>query len=122
MISRVSHVTVFVADLDQAKEFFTQKLGFEVHTDMPMEDGQRWLTVNVKGQKEFEVTLMIGTNPNQYIPVLCLETTDCKKDYAALSAQGITFMGEPKEEAWGTGAVFADPFGNMYYMNEPKQF
>ena len=122
MISRVSHVTIFVNDLEKAKEFFTAKLGFAVHTDAIMADGQRWLTLNPREQKDFEVTLMLGTNPNQYVPVLCLETDNCKKDFAELSAKGVAFMGEPKEEPWGTGVVFADPFGNMYYMNEPKAF
>lgn len=122
MVSRISHVTIFVSDQEQAKEFFTKKLGFEVHTDAVMADGQRWLTLNPQGQKDFEVTLMLGTNANKDVPVVCLETTNCKKDYADLMEKGVTFMGEPKEESWGTGVVFTDPFGNMYYMNESKGF
>lgn len=122
MISRITHVTVFVNDQEKAKQFFTEKLGFAVHTDEKMPDGQRWLTLNPKEQKDIEVTLMLGTNPNQQVPVLCLETNNCKKDFAELAAEGVAFMGEPKEEPWGTGVVFADPFGNMYYLNEPKSF
>lgn len=122
MISRITHITIFVTNQEEAKEFFIQKLGFELHTDAMMGDGQRWLTLNAKDQKDLEISLMIGTNPNQYIPVLCIETDNCKKEYEELSAKGVTFMAEPKEEAWGTGVVFADPFGNMYYLNEPKTF
>jgi catechol 2,3-dioxygenase-like lactoylglutathione lyase family enzyme len=51
MINRVGNVTVFVADQDRAKEFYTNILGMEVHSDQPVYPGSqnRWLTVAPKG-------------------------------------------------------------------------
>ena len=51
MLKRILHVNVFVLDQDRAKDFYTQKLGFEVRTDTTM-DGFRWLTVGLKGQPD----------------------------------------------------------------------
>lgn len=62
MITNISHVTVLVKDQDEALKFYTEKLGFEVGTDMSMPDyGMRWLTVRPKGQPNLELTLMPAT-------------------------------------------------------------
>ena len=48
MIEAMSHVGVWVHDQDEAKAFYTEKLGFEVREDATLEDfgGYRWLTVS----------------------------------------------------------------------------
>ena len=51
MIDKLSHTTIWVLDQDEARDFYTEKLGFEVNTDQSM-DGFRWLTVNAPGQPE----------------------------------------------------------------------
>src|SRR5258707_13873962 len=58
MIQRMSHASIFVLDQDVAKDFYVNKLGFEVNTDQTMPNGFRWLTVNPKGQPGFEIILM----------------------------------------------------------------
>ena len=58
MIQRMSHVTLFVNNQDEAKDFYTNKLGFEVRTDYTMEGGFRWLTVGPKTQPDLEIVLM----------------------------------------------------------------
>ena len=58
MIQRMSHVPIFVLDQEEAKDFYVNKLGFELHTDVDMGDGMKWITVNVPGQKELEIILM----------------------------------------------------------------
>jgi catechol 2,3-dioxygenase-like lactoylglutathione lyase family enzyme len=58
MIQRLSHVTLFVNNQEEAKDFYTNKLGFEVRTDHTMEGGFRWLTVGPKAQPELEIVLM----------------------------------------------------------------
>ena len=52
MIQRMSHTTIFVTDQDKAKEFYVDKLGFEVRTDATMDNGYRWLTVGPKTQPD----------------------------------------------------------------------
>src|SRR4030095_15868228 len=58
MISKMSHVSIFVLDQDSAYDFYVNKLGFKVHTDAPMGPGMRWLTVTPPEQPELELPLM----------------------------------------------------------------
>ena len=58
MIQRLSHVTLFVNNQDEAKDFYVNKLGFEVRTDHTMDNGFRWLTVGPQSQPELEIVLM----------------------------------------------------------------
>ncbi|MFY9574248.1 MAG: VOC family protein, partial [Blastocatellia bacterium] len=58
MISRMSHATIYVIDQDQALEFYRDKLGFKVTTDVTMDGGFRWLTVAPQDQSGFEIVLM----------------------------------------------------------------
>ena len=58
MITKMSHATVYVLNQQEALEFYTNKLGFEVRTDATMEGGFRWLTVGPKDQPDFEIILM----------------------------------------------------------------
>jgi len=48
MISKMSHVSIYVMDQQEALVFYRDKLGFEVRTDATMEGGFRWLTVGPK--------------------------------------------------------------------------
>ena len=57
MITRLSHSTVYVIDQDRAKDFYCNKLGFEVRTDATM-GAFRWLTVGPKTQPDLELVLM----------------------------------------------------------------
>jgi catechol 2,3-dioxygenase-like lactoylglutathione lyase family enzyme len=58
MITRVSHVTFFVLDQEQAREFYVDKLGFKINTDVKMENGFRWLTVTAPDQPDLEIALL----------------------------------------------------------------
>ena len=58
MITKLSHVTLFVNNQEEAKNFYVGKLGFEVRTDQTMDGGFRWLTVGPKTQPDLEIVLM----------------------------------------------------------------
>jgi catechol 2,3-dioxygenase-like lactoylglutathione lyase family enzyme len=58
MIQRMSHSAIFVLDQDVAKDFYVNKLGFEVSMDQSMPNGFRWLTVSPKGQSDLQIILM----------------------------------------------------------------
>ncbi|HLG34281.1 MAG TPA: VOC family protein, partial [Bacteroidia bacterium] len=58
MISRMSHVSVYVLDQDSAYDFYVKKLGFQVRTDAPMGPKMRWLTVSPPDQPDLEITLL----------------------------------------------------------------
>lgn len=136
MIQRMSHASIFVLDQDVAKDFYVNKLGFEVNTDQTMPNGFRWLTVNPKGQPGFEIILMkVASGPKlQEEDVAAMThlikrgalgagafaTADCRKTYAELKAKGVEFLSEPKDQFYGVEAVFKDPFGNWFSMTQPK--
>lgn len=58
MIQKMSHATIYVLDQDVAKDFYVNKLGFDVKVDHTLPTGFRWLTVSPKGQPDLEIILM----------------------------------------------------------------
>lgn len=119
MISKMSHVSIFVPDQEAALLFYTNKLGFKLHTDAQFGDS-RWITVYAPDAPEFEICLMKGTPAQMSAPAGAFITHDCRETYKQLSAQGVNFFGEPKEEVWGIGVAFSDIAGNIFYLNQPK--
>jgi catechol 2,3-dioxygenase-like lactoylglutathione lyase family enzyme len=137
MITRISHYTIYVLDQDQAYDFYVNKLGFEVATDATMDSGFRWLTVRPKDQKDIEIVLMLVKAGAMYDEKTAtqireliqngklgsgvFETNDCRATYAELKAKGVEFMSEPKEQFYGTEALFKDNSGNWFSLSEhPK--
>jgi catechol 2,3-dioxygenase-like lactoylglutathione lyase family enzyme len=137
MIQKLSHATVWVLDQERAKTFYTEKLGFKVNTDVTMDGGFRWLTVNPPGQPDMEIVLMAigagGMMDEEAAAALrglvekgvmgagAFETADCRKTYEELKARGVRFMGEPAERPYGIEAILQDDSGNWFSMTErPK--
>jgi putative transcription antitermination factor YqgF len=137
MITHLSHTTIYVFNQDEALEFYTKKLGFEVHTDAQME-GMRWLTVNVKGQKDVEIVLaepkagfMLDEESAAAIQTLlkkgvlgggAFTTKDCRATYEELKARGVVFDYEPIERPYGIiETVFRDNSGNWFCLAQEHQ-
>ncbi len=139
MITRLSHSTVYVVDQDRAKDFYCNKLGFEVRTDASMGDF-RWLTVGPKTQPDMEFVLMkiapSEMGPKGLSPELAQmlrtlveagvlgagvwDTDDCRRTYAELKERGVHFISEPKEMPYGIEAVFRDDSGNFFSLTQRK--
>lgn len=134
MITRMSHACVYVLDQDSAKAFYTEKLGFEVRTDVSME-GFRWLTVGPKDQPDLEIILaevgppMFDAETAEQVRALVakgamsagvMRTDDCRATFEELSARGVTFVQEPAERPYGVEAVFRDDSGNWFSLTEPR--
>ena len=120
MITKVTHISIFVSDQDEALKFYTEKLDLQVNTDETFDDF-RWLTLNTQKDKNLEICLIYGQPcVDSNAPILSFETNNCNKTYQELKKKGVKFLQEPKEEPWGMGAVFQDPFGNIFYLNQPK--
>src|SRR5258708_12221644 len=112
MIQRMSHASIFVLDQDLARDFYVNKLGFEVNTDQTMPNGFRWLTVNPKGQPDLEIILMkVAPGPKLQeedvatmthlikrgaLRAAAFATATCRKTYADLKAQRIRSLSQPK--------------------------
>jgi catechol 2,3-dioxygenase-like lactoylglutathione lyase family enzyme len=136
MISRVSHVCVYVLNQESAHEFYVNKLGFKVHTDAPMGPGVRWLTVCPPDQPDLEITLipiadgMIFTKETaEQMRSLVkkgtfgfgvFETKDIYATYEELKAKGVEFKKAPTKEFYGIEATFKDDSGNWYSLSQTK--
>ena len=64
MIQRISHTGIYVLDQDAARDFYVDKLGFEVRDDQTIDNGFRWLTVGPKTQPDLNLILMKVDGPN----------------------------------------------------------
>jgi catechol 2,3-dioxygenase-like lactoylglutathione lyase family enzyme len=132
MIDKLSHTTIWVLDQDEAREFYTEKLGFEVNIDQSM-DGFRWLTVNAPGQPDHQLILLEPGPPmmderaaGQVKELLAkgvlgpgvFETRDCESAYAELRERGVSFLSEPVERPYGIEATFRDNSGNWFSMTQ----
>ena len=132
MITRMSHVNLFVLDQDRAKEFYTVTLGLELRSDVTM-DGFRWLTVGPKGQPDINVLLARPAPPmfsEEDAAVLrdlvakgamgggVFETDDCRGTCETLKSMGVTFLQEPTERPYGIEAMFRDDSGNWFSLNQ----
>jgi catechol 2,3-dioxygenase-like lactoylglutathione lyase family enzyme len=134
MITGFALVCLNVSDLDEAKEFYVEVLGFEVGMDQEM-DGFRWLTVHASGHPELPMMLVVpeppavdGTTAEQmrslmargYLGLGAMSTDDCRATYEELRAKGVEFIEEPEERFYGVDAAFRDPFGNHWRLTQPK--
>ncbi len=118
------HVAFIVNDYDEAIEFFTQKLHFTLVEDtyQPKQD-KRWVVVSPPGSVGTTLLLAKASTPEQKSVLgnqsggrvfLFLNTDDFWRDYHEMVSQGIQFVREPKEESYGTVAVFKDLYGNLW--------
>ncbi|TQK52705.1 catechol 2,3-dioxygenase-like lactoylglutathione lyase family enzyme [Streptomyces sp. SLBN-118] len=137
MIKGLAISTVWVLDQDRAKEFYTEKLGLEVRTDMTMGDGgMRWLTVGAKNQPDVELTLMVPGAPAMdpeaaeamktliskgVMGAGVLTTDDVHGDYEKLKARGVEFIQAPQERPYGTEAILRDDSGNWYSFTQRRE-
>jgi catechol 2,3-dioxygenase-like lactoylglutathione lyase family enzyme len=125
----ISMLALVVHDYDEAIAFYTQVMGFDLIEDTPMEGGKRWVRVMPPGSTGTALLLARAVTPEQESRIgnqtggrvfLFLHTDDFQRDYAALRARGIEFEGEPREEDYGTVAVFTDLYGNRWDLVEHR--
>jgi predicted enzyme related to lactoylglutathione lyase len=136
MIRSLSHATIYVNNQEEARKFYIEKLGFEVRTDVTMENF-RWLTVGPKDQKGLEIVLMEPKAGFMYdadtasalktliakgaIGGGVFHTADCQRTYEELKARGVEFMSPPSERPYGIEALFKDNSGNWFSLTQPRQ-
>jgi catechol 2,3-dioxygenase-like lactoylglutathione lyase family enzyme len=136
MIQRLSHVTLFVNNQEEAKQFYVGKLGLEVRTDHTMEGGFRWLTVGAPAQPDVEIVLMepkagpmLDEEAAAAVRLLLkkgvlgggvFNVDNCRKTYEELKKKGVQFAAAPEERFYGIEAVMKDGLGNWFSMTESK--
>jgi catechol 2,3-dioxygenase-like lactoylglutathione lyase family enzyme len=122
-------VSLVVRDYDEALAFFVGKLGFRLVEDSFVpEQAKRWVVITPPGAIESRLLLAKASTAEQESCIgaqtggrvfLFLYTDDFWRDYERYKAQGIIFVREPKDEPYGTVAVFKDLYGNLWDLLEP---
>lgn len=129
MNQRIAHFSLLVDDYDRALAFYIQKLGFTLLEDTVLNDGKRWVTIRPKGTEGSAILLAKADNPEQKVAIgnqtggrvfLFLHTDDFWRDHTQMKERGIDFLELPREEVYGTVAVFKDIYGNTWDLLEPK--
>jgi catechol 2,3-dioxygenase-like lactoylglutathione lyase family enzyme len=126
---RIGLTSIFVDDQDQAEQFYTQVLGFQVKTSAPYGPEERWLSVVAPEDPDgVELVLHLADEPARAFqaasrqvgrPMLSLRAGDCAAEAERLKAEGVVFVKEPGRMAYGgIDAVFADTCGNLLNLHQ----
>ena len=139
MLDAISHVVVWVHDQEVAKEFYTEKLGFDVREDntLPAMDDYRWLTVSPPGQPDVRIILSYpgppavdGESAEMIFEMMArgalgpgiIRTDDCRRTCAELEARGVELTQQPDERFYGIDAAVRDPSGNEWRIVQPLEY
>lgn len=130
MYQRIAHVALVVESYDDAIEFYTQKLDFQVLEDTKLSDEKRWVMIAPKGAKECSLLLAKAANEIQTKSIgnqtggrvgFFLFTDDFWRDYDKMVERQINFVRLPETFEYGTVAVFEDLYGNLWDLIEPNE-
>lgn len=134
----IASTQLWVRDQDEAVEYWTEKVGFEVKVDATLEElgGFRWVTVGPAGQEGTSIVLMaIPGEPmvdqktrsaiedlmsRGFAGTVFLGTDDCRASYEEMKARGVEFTSEPEETPYGIDCGFTDPSGNSARLTQVK--
>lgn len=131
MITAVTHMSIYVLDQARAVDFYREQLGFSIVTDVPMPNGDRWVTVCPPDQPQLELVLspvtrgIASKETSDALAALVTKGTfgvavfTCKDIYATyeeMKAKGVVFTKPPTKEPYGTEAIFKDDSGNWFSL------
>ena len=130
MKQSIAHLALVVRDYDEAIHFYTKKLHFTLVEDtyQPEQD-KRWVVVSPPNSSGASLVLAKASKPEQLAFIgnqtggrvfLFMNTDDFWRDYDDMVSKGIRFVREPKEEPYGTVAVFEDLYGNLWDLIEKR--
>ena len=124
-------VSLVVRDYDEALAFYVGVLGFRLVEDSFVpEQSKRWVVVAPPGATESRLLLARASTPEQVSRIGCqtggrvflfLYTDDFARDYQRYAATGVDFVRKPRDEPYGTVAVFKDLYGNLWDLVERKR-
>ncbi len=127
----IGYVALIVRDYDEAIDFYVDKLGFRLVEDSYVESqDKRWVLLAPQGSDETHLLLARAVGGEQSSRIgnqtggrvfLFLHTDDFWRDYDALCGKGVEFVRDPKEESYGTVAVFRDLYGNLWDLLELRR-
>ncbi|WP_430813372.1 VOC family protein [Carboxylicivirga sp. RSCT41] len=128
---KIKLVSIPVDNQEKALEFYTEKLNFVKKIDIPVGDGNRWLTL-VSGEEQDGPELLLEPSPKDFapakiyqkalfdagLPYTQFDVSDVEKEYERLAALGVEFSVKPTEMGTAKLAVFNDTCGNHIQLVE----
>lgn len=126
----IGAVTLVIPDYDESIAYYVNILGFILVEDTDLGHGKRWVVVRPPGSNGTSLLLAKAATPGQAARIgdqtggrvfLFLHTDDFWSDHRAMVARGVKFEEEPRREAYGWVAVFADLYGNKWDLLELNQ-
>ena len=131
MTGHIGLVSIVVRDYDEAIDFYTRVLGFELMEDTVLSPVKRWVVVRPSGSegKGCQLLLAKAANPEQESRIgnqtggrvfLFLYTDDIRRDHESLLRQGVDIVRPPSKEEYGTVLVFSDLYGNLWDLIEAR--
>jgi len=130
MKQQLAQIALVVNDYDEAIEFYTKKLHFNLLEDTVLSETKRWVRIAPPGSDGCGLLLAKAANDKQKASVgnqtggrvfLFLYTDNFERDYQNLVNQQITIVRPPSKESYGTVAVFEDLYGNLWDLIEPAE-
>lgn len=127
MAQQIGSLALLVRDYDEAIAYYTRVLGFELVEDTLLEGGKRWVLVAPPGGRGTALLLARAADERQRARVgdqtggrvfLFLHSDDFRRDHHAMKERGVQFTEEPRQEPYGTVAVFVDLYGNRWDLLE----
>lgn len=123
MPQQLAQIALVVRDYDEAIAFYIKKLSFQLIEDTVLNAEKRWVVIAPPGSGGCKILLAKAANEEQTSRIgnqtggrvfLFLHTDDFWRDYRNVQNQGVRIVREPVVENWGTVAVFADLYGNLW--------
>ncbi len=124
---RIANIALVVENYDDAIAFYTEKLNFQLISDVDLGGGKRWVQISPPNANGTNILLAKASNAQQQQSVgnqaggrvfLFLQTNDFWRDYQDMKAQGVEFTEEPRVEEYGTVVVFKDLYGTKWDLLE----
>lgn len=125
----IGNITLVVENYDDAIEFYTKKLQFELVEDTDLGGEKRWVRIAPPNSIGSHLLLAKASNSEQFKSVgnqaggrvfLFLQTNDFWRDYKFMKAKGVEFTEEPREEEYATVVVFKDLYGTKWDLLQLK--
>jgi predicted enzyme related to lactoylglutathione lyase len=138
MSIKLANAQLWVHDQDEALDFYTNKVGWEIRSDVTLPEiaDFRWLAVGPPGQEDVSVVLMAIPGPpvmdaetadqvrslmaKGFAGTVFLSTDDCRASYEELRGRGVEFSETPEERPYGIDAGFRDPSGNSIRLTQVR--
>ena len=128
MLKSLALATIVVRSYDDAKSWYVEKLGFTAVEDTHLGGGRRWVVLSCGGGADIQLAeakndterAAVGSQTGGRVAFF-LHTDDFARDHAAMLAKGVNFRGTPRQEPYGTVAVFEDLYGNLFDLIEQKR-